>query len=180
MLDNLIIPVIVIIVISVVFVKCYCKKNEGFRSTPYHILSHNHKVNQYNTQKSKNVKFDLTPNYKFYDKYECINEDPYIEQTKREKNIESCLKKKSNNYTHSNKQKEGPVEYTNKKTHIGPANDFHQCFIQNANNNDLGWESVAKNMRGFNAKLPSSNQNNPVMDNYMFNLKYQNLENPYF
>ena len=46
----------------------------------------------------------------------------------------------------------------------------------------FGWENVAKKLRGYKkgTQLPKNNENNPVMENYMFNMKYQNLENPYF
>ena len=131
-----------------------CKKNnydESFKNnskTPYHILPHNSKVNQYNNQTNKQpkkVKFNLNPKYKSYNPNTNMLE--------------------------------------NRKTHIGPQNNFHQCFANGTHNmKDLGWEHMAKDIRKLDNKknLNRDNTDNPVIRNYLDNMKYQNLENVYF
>ena len=168
-----------------------CKKNnydESFKNnskTPYHILPHNSKVNQYNNQTNKQpkkVKFNLNPKYKSYNPNTNMLENPY-KTTQRQIRIKSCIKNHTKDYIPSKKQERGPVEYTNRKTHIGPQNNFHQCFANGTHNmKDLGWEHMAKDIRKLDNKknLNRDNTDNPVIRNYLDNMKYQNLENVYF
>lgn len=159
--------------------------------TPFHILPSQSNVNQYENEYNKNnkkVRFNLRPEYKAYNPntpiYNCSSGDILnpLNISEREKRIKSCLKKNLAIYKHSKKQEMGPVEYTNQKTHLGPIKNFHQCFSNGTHNmRDLGWEHIAKDIRkSENKKIISNNNDNPIMKNYLENMKYQNLENIYF
>ena len=181
----------VIVILVCLIYKCNNNKNnaESFVNTPYN-LPHNIGVNQYNSQygndnhnnNNNNSKNSKNRSIKAVDPHLNNESHPY-EYTSSQKSIGACMQDNLKEYRHSLKQKHGPVEYTNNKTHIGPQNNFHQCFANGGHNlRDLGWETMSKDLKKLNPNqsFHSNQENNPAATNYLENMKHQNLENVYF
>jgi len=177
----------VIVILVCIIYKCNPNKNnyESFTNSPYN-LPHNLEVNQYNSQygndNNNNSKNNKKNKIKAVDPHLNDESHPY-EYTNNQKSIGACMQDNLKDYIHSLKQKRGPVEYTNNKTHIGPQNNFHQCFANGGHNlRDLGWETMSKDLKKLNKNksFHSNQENNPAATNYLENMKHQNLENVYF
>ena len=173
--------ILIIILLGFLIKKCKDKENntnENFSlQLPFH--HKNQEVNHYNRKKPVSEKL-----IKPHNQINVSESHPYNIFPK-EKNIVECQRKNNQIFRHSKKQKQGPVEYTNTKTHIGPSKNFHQCFNNGDKNikNDLGWRELElkykTNQDKYSSSLnPNNNLNNPAGSNYLSNL--ENLENVYF
>lgn len=178
----LIFLIIVFFLVTFIILNCKNKKyNENFSmQLPMPQNQENIKeINQYHIKKQISNQ-DIKPSNQIN-----VKEAHPYNIFPKEKKIVDCVQAHNKEYKHSQKQKEGPIEYTNNKTHIGPSNNFHQCFNNGDKNisNDLGWRELElkykTNRPNYQKGLnPDNNLNNPAAANYLANLP--NLENLYF
>ena len=160
-----------IIIIIMIYLIIQCNRYKTNKTDNSNKMNKNNKIEKQNeTDKSNNEPFLVVSNK--------VN----VKQSTRQKNIKNCIKNNLKDYQHSKKQENNPVEYTNNKTHIGPQNNFHQCFANGTHNiRDLGWKHwdvKYKNVKTL--QNYDNNLDNPLMNNYLKNMKTLNLDNDYF
>ena len=173
--------IVVILLVGFIISECHKNKNNENFSMQLPLPQNQYRdnlINQYNVKKQNNNQ-NINPVNQ-----NNVNEAHPYKLFPKEKKIMKCHTEHNKHYRHSKKQKAGPVEYTNTKTHIGPSNNFHQCFHNGSQNinSDLGWRGLEFDYKKNNQKYidslnPNNNLNNPAGANYLASL--QNLENVY-
>ena len=105
-----------------------------------------------------------------YSNNECYSNPSYNDN--KNKNIKKCSKLNNKHFNHFKNKKQDLVEFTNGKTHLGPVQNFHQCFNKNFN---LGWRKFYLNNFNENNLNEQDNGLEPL-NNYLNSMgNVQNL-----